>query len=75
MKKLTIRQMRTALTQLDEIVAHEGEIVVTRRGSAVARVLPVHRRGPMPSHADLRASMPQLNVGSEMLVRLERDSR
>lgn len=75
MKKLTIRQMRTALTRLDEIVAHEGEIVITRRGGPVARVLPVHRGGPMPSHSDLRASMPRLKAGSEVLVRLERDSR
>ncbi len=73
MKQLTIRQMRTALTRLEQITAEEGEIVVTRRGRPIARVLPVPSRRPMPSHRDLRASMPRLRVGSEVLVRLDRD--
>ncbi|MEK7404547.1 MAG: prevent-host-death protein [Acidobacteriota bacterium] len=73
MKQLTIRQMRTALTRLEQITAEEGEIVVTRRGRPIARVLPVPSGRPMPSHRDLRASMPRLRVGSEVLVRLDRD--
>lgn len=73
MKTLTIREMRGALTRLDQIVAREGEILVTRRGRPVARILPVPSSRPMPSHADLRARMAPLRVPSEILVRQDRD--
>ncbi len=75
MKNLGIREMRTALSRLDEIVGREGEIVVTRRGRALARVLPMRPRRAFPSHADLRARVPRLAVGSEVLIREDRDSR
>ena len=75
MKRLTIRQIRAALAHLDEIVAKEGEILVTRRGSPLARVVPVRPARAMPSHADLRARMPRLPVASEVLVRQDRDGR
>ena len=75
MKTLTIRQMRTALGRLDQIVTREGEIVVTRRGRPLARVVPVRGSRPMPSHADLRARMPRLKTPSEALVRRDRDGR
>lgn len=75
MKALTIRQMRSALARLEEIVAKEGEILITRRGHPLARVLPVRRTRSMPSHADLRARMRRLPVSSEVLVRRDRDGR
>lgn len=76
MKTVTIRQMRAELTRLDEVVAASGELVVTRRGRPIARVLPLRAaRGPVPSHADLRASLPRLSRPSEDLLRDERDER
>jgi prevent-host-death family protein len=75
MKQLTIRQMRGALGRLDQLVAVEGEIVVTRRGRPLARIVPVRIAGAAPSHADLRASMPRLRTPSEALVRADRDER
>jgi prevent-host-death family protein len=75
MKQLTIRQVRGALGRLDELVAVEGEIVVTRRGRPLARIVPVRSRRTAPSHADLRASMPRLRTPSEALVRADRDER
>ncbi|MBM3746285.1 MAG: type II toxin-antitoxin system prevent-host-death family antitoxin [Acidobacteria bacterium] len=75
MTTLTIRQMRAALSHLDEIVGQEGEIVVTRRGRPLARVLPVRADRRLPSHAALRARMPRLKVPSETLVRRDRDAR
>jgi antitoxin (DNA-binding transcriptional repressor) of toxin-antitoxin stability system len=74
MKKLTIREVRAALTRLDEVVAEEGEILIMRRGRALARVLPVRSIRRLPSHADLRARMPRL-IPSETLVRQDRDER
>lgn len=75
MRSLTIREIRAALARLEPLLAREGEIVVTRHGRPVARLLPIRRRRPMPSHADLRAAMPRLRAGSESLVRADRDGR
>ncbi len=74
MKQLSIREMRGALGKLDEILAEEREIIVARRGKAIARVLPIRPRGEMPSHADLRARMPK-RPSSADLLREDRDSR
>jgi prevent-host-death family protein len=74
-KTLNIREMRQAWSCIDEIVAKEGEIVVTRRGRPVARVLPVRPRRRLPSNAALRASMPRMKTPSEILIREDRDAR
>lgn len=75
MRSLTIREVRASLARLESLLAEEGEIVVTRHGRAVARLLPARPTTPMPSHADLRASMPRLETGNETLVRDDRDGR
>ena len=75
MKELNIRQARQALSQLDRLLTAEGEITITRRGKAVARVISVRKKRPMPSHKDLRMEMPRLRKGSERLIREDRDSR
>lgn len=74
-RNLSIREIRKELAQLDELVRREGEVVVTRRGRPIARLLPVRARRPMPSHAELRTSQPRLKKGSEWHVRAERDER
>ena len=40
MKVINIRQMRASIGRLDELVAAEGELVISRRGRPIARVLP-----------------------------------
>ncbi|TMG87136.1 MAG: type II toxin-antitoxin system prevent-host-death family antitoxin [Betaproteobacteria bacterium] len=75
MKSLSVREVRKELAQIDELVSREGEVVVTRRGKPIARLLPLRSKRRMPSHADLRASMPRLKNGSEKLIRSERDER
>ncbi len=75
MKRLTIREARKSLGNLDRLLAEEGEVMITRRSEEIARVLPVCRRRPIPSHARLRQSMPRLSRGSEELVREDRDAR
>jgi prevent-host-death family protein len=52
MKSLSIREVRRELAQLDELVSREGEVVITRRGRPIARLLPLRSRRQMPSHAD-----------------------
>jgi prevent-host-death family protein len=75
MKKLTVRQLRTALPRIAELVETEGEILITRHGRTVARVVPARTPGTPPSHADLRAAMKPLATGSEALLRRDRDER
>ncbi|MBV8453704.1 MAG: type II toxin-antitoxin system prevent-host-death family antitoxin [Deltaproteobacteria bacterium] len=75
MKTLSIREMRSALSHLDELVAETGEVVVTRRGYPLARILPVRPRRHIPPQTKLRASMPRLKVPSEVLVREDRELR
>ena len=75
MKKLTIREARQALSHLDHILATEGEVTITKRGKAIARVIQLGRGMPIPSHSHLRKKMPRMKKGSERLVREERDSR
>lgn len=75
MKSLTIRQARQALSHLDALLASEGEITITRRGHPIARVMPIDRKRPMPSHRELREKMAPMTVGSEDLIRNDRDGR
>jgi prevent-host-death family protein len=75
MKKLTIREARQSLSHLDRLLETEGELTITRRGKAVARVVSVGRKREIPSHKSLRESMPRMKRGSERLVREDRDAR
>lgn len=74
MKELSIREMRASLGSLDELLKKEGEVVITRRGRRVARLLPITPKRTIPSHRDLRERMPLLRSSDE-LVRAERDER
>jgi len=74
MKSITVRETRQGLSRLEELLA-EGEVTITRRGKPVARLLPVGGSLPIPSHLELRESMPRLGRGSERLQRVERDAR
>ena len=75
MRKLSVREIRAELGRLDQMVQQEGEILVTRHGVPVARLLPVVGARRRPSHAELRDTMPRLAGASEGLVRLDRDER
>lgn len=75
MRTASIREIRAWLTDLDKVLSKEGEIIVTRRGRPLARILPVTPVRSMPSNADLRRKMPRLATGSEVLIRKDRDER
>ena len=74
MKSLSIREMRTALGRLGELVDQEGELVITRRGEAIARVIPFEPRRKIPSRAELRRSMPRFSPSADR-IREDRDDR
>jgi antitoxin (DNA-binding transcriptional repressor) of toxin-antitoxin stability system len=75
MKKVSIRNVRSVLSHLDKVLSAEGELVITRHGKPIARLLPVGEGAGMPSHADFRRTMRRLRAGSEVAIRAERDGR
>lgn len=75
MKKLTIREIRQSLSHLDKLLAVEEEVMITRRGDPIAKVVQVGRKRPIPSHRDLRDGMKRMNKGSETVLRKDRDER
>lgn len=75
MREVSVRELRTVLARLDDVLAGERELVVTRHGRPIARLLPVEGKASMPSHADLRRRVARQDVGSEVLVREDRDER
>jgi antitoxin (DNA-binding transcriptional repressor) of toxin-antitoxin stability system len=75
MKKLTIREIRQSLSHLDRLLAVEEEVMITRRGDPIAKIVQVGRKRPIPSHRNLRDGMPKMQKGSETVLRRERDER
>jgi len=75
MRKLTIREARQALSHLDQLLAAEGEVTITRRGEAIARIVALGKKKAIPSHRDLRGKMPRMRRGSEKLIREDRNAR
>ncbi len=74
MRELNVREMRASIGRLDTLVDASGELVVTRNGRPIARILPVHRKRERPDHADLRARA-AATTSSAKLIRAERDER
>ena len=74
MRSLSVREMRSALPELERLLREEGECVITCRGRRIARLLPVEERREIPTHADLRSKMRRLEIGSEVLIREDRDA-
>ena len=72
MKELSIRDTRAALAGLEELLEREGEIVITRHGRAVARIVPVISEN-LPTHAELRTLVPRESPSLSALVLAERE--
>jgi prevent-host-death family protein len=72
MKTLSVTELRATLSRIKEVLDDAGEVIVTRKGRPIARILPM---AGMPSLAKFRASMPRMKVPSEVLVRQDRDER
>ncbi len=67
--------MRESIGKLDRLVDEAGEIIVTRNGKAIARILPIKGSRQRPSHAELRQSLPRSKMSSATLIRADRDER
>jgi antitoxin (DNA-binding transcriptional repressor) of toxin-antitoxin stability system len=75
MKKINIREARQSLSRLERLLEVEGEVMITRRGQAIARVTRIGAKRPIPSHRDLRETMSRLRRRSEAILREDRDAR
>jgi antitoxin (DNA-binding transcriptional repressor) of toxin-antitoxin stability system len=74
MKTLTVREAREQMAHIEKLLATEGEVILTRRGKPIARIVSLTGGRPLPSRAALRAQTRQLRP-TEALVREERDER
>ena len=75
MKQINIREARESLSRLERLLEVEGEVMITRRGQAIARVTRIGTKRPIPSHRDLRETMSRLRRRSEMILREDRNAR
>lgn len=73
MHQINIREARERISKLITEVEHGEEVVITRRGHAVARLTPVETRPHLPDRSAFRASLPASSTSSAKLVRMGRD--
>lgn len=76
MRTITIREAREGLSHPEQLFADHDEVIVTRRGEPVARILPIAPTKPkFRSLAAFRASQPLQTVPSEAIVAEDREER
>ncbi len=75
MQTLSIREVRSALGRLDEILGTTNEIIVTKHGEAIARIIPMKGTHMRPTHDELHSLTKKLSIPSEKLLRDERDEQ
>ena len=74
MATVSVAEAKTHLSELLDRVEAGEEIVITRRGTAIARLSSVvPAREPLVSLADLRSSLPRVTKRSADVVRELRD--
>ena len=61
-KERNVREMRAVMGQLDKLVEEAGEILVSRCGRPIVRILPI-------------AGKRRLSTSSAVVIRAERDER
>lgn len=75
MRTVTIREAREGLSHPEQLFAGNDEVIVTRRGEPVARILPIHPRPSLASLREFLASQAVQTVPSEALLAEEREER
>ncbi len=74
MSTVSVAEAKSHLSELLDRVAAGEEVVITRRGKAIARLSGVESaREPLESLADLRNSLPRVTKRSADVVRELRD--
>jgi hypothetical protein len=75
MQQLDIKEMRSAMSKLDQLLIESHELIIMRNKKAIARVLPVEQAKKRPSHSELRQLSRDFSVSAEALIRQDRDER
>ena len=75
MHSSSVSEIRSVLPRLEQLLAEAGEVLITRGGRPIARLVPAGDRNGIPSQAELSRRMRRLDVGSEVLIREDRDAR
>jgi len=76
MRTVTIREAREGLSHLEQLFADREDVIVTRRGEPVARILPIDPTRPgLRSLRDLLAKQPLQTIPSEVLLAEDREDR
>ena len=81
MKTLGVREIRASYTVLVDTLAQEGEVLLTHHGKPFARVLPLEQamtevtKSQVQSLKWLRDRMQYQEIGSDVIVREDRDTR
>jgi antitoxin (DNA-binding transcriptional repressor) of toxin-antitoxin stability system len=75
MRYFNIREMRSLLGKLDELVEEQQELIITRNKKEIARVLPVRTKRKRPTHAQLRQLTQPSEISSTAMIRQDRDER
>lgn len=75
MKTITIREAREGLSHPEQMFADNDEVIVTRHGEPVARILPIKPRPVFRSLAEFRASQKPLTPPLSQTVIEDREER
>lgn len=75
MRTVTIREAREGLSHPEQLFADNDEVIVTRHGEPVARILPIHPKPGLGSLRDFLAGQPIQTVPSEALLAQDREDR
>jgi antitoxin (DNA-binding transcriptional repressor) of toxin-antitoxin stability system len=75
MKTLNVRELRSEMPRLRELLAREHELLLVSNGETVARILPAPRKRQVQPLTALRAKMPMVKTPIETLLREDRDKR
>ena len=73
--EMSIREVRQQLANLPSVLGKTPEIIITRRGTPLARLTSIGKPRQRPTHAKLRAMQTKAKVNSEVLIRADRDER
>jgi len=74
-KTLTIREAREGLSHPDQMFAGDDEVIVTRRGEPIARILPIAPRSHLRDLRGFLESQPVQAITSEALLAEDREDR
>ncbi|MHB1359161.1 MAG: type II toxin-antitoxin system Phd/YefM family antitoxin [Rhodocyclaceae bacterium] len=75
MRTITIREAREGLSHPELLFADNDEVIVTRRGEPVARILPIKPQLRLHSLKSFLASQPMQTIPSETLIAEDREDR